>query len=1139
MWMHKRFRMKHREISQLILDSINRTDPDALELMILRAVRIGVNLQRLEQEDAEGIGEIRADFTAFVTEVLRRWGSSGSSMKQLTQCAWLVMLFLPEGKSSYMRLLKKALGLRFWWAGEPPQEFWTAAGDMVRWCAEKDMRREWFQAVENLRNLVRKYLRANRGQKRKVILVCLRDLHREKPELAEKICEEFAPCFTGTEELAAFAWEYALTARALNKKEAADRWLECCGELYESRQGEDRERCVFALALLHSRRLEYDRSARSEVFLRELFSPEAKQRYGIPDAHWELLLTRVRSVLLRHDMRNYTLKNHAEMLRDHYRCCVSGAGHSRDGTMSLRCAENMMSAYYLELGEYLLAEQHKRAALEAVPPPGTAAIPDNLTLVSELVSFYLLVNDREQVEKFLPVLQDRVDEKGVSDEERLQWYSVICTARATLGQLKEEDKELFRELVRSAYKTVCRADYYRELREGGLDLARALFRAIGILLEEGENTPEQLRSFLEILDYYQNRSLVYEMDDELMVDICWQQALIHLHRNDPEAARYANMSLNYCRNLAEFGPRALTSLRMAATAFYRQQDGVLARTVARSATQRITEAWQNVTAYLNDHRICQVLAGVPRHYNVFYAMEYALGGPEAAYDQLLRFKDLPALVGRERNRFLQGPGVDRKLLEKVRRLQDALTEAKMADALRGGNTAEEISRKLRQAETEFAETFPRGVPFTEISLGRLFEKLKPREAVIEYYFSCAPDAIPGEEMENPVLDIFLLTRKDGVPRLDSIRIADGGKILRDALAFTDTMHNAGTSPHMSRQDALRQELYDALLAPVVSALDWVEEIYLAPDRALCNLPFEILFSDDSGMLPERFRVSRLICGRDLLYFEEDGGGGSGCFVLGDPDYMAAKGEQINDRFRGSVGGLEPVPALPFSAVEARRVAGRCRTGAVLGREATKYALQEAGRSRIIHLATHAQFDHKFTSDSLYSSSLIFAGYNHWLRTGRMSVYCGNGLLTADEISRMDLRGTQLVVLSACNSAMADYSSGSIQGLLSAFSAAGVRWVVTHIWQARDLTTPILMDALYDAYLRQGMDVPEALCYARDYLCRVSVGKLRENGWLDPVEDPRLSAQDREELERLSRERDRRRPFADECFWGGFICHRCK
>ena len=102
----------------------------------------------------------------------------------------------------------------------------------------------------------------------------------------------------------------------------------------------------------------------------------------------------------------------------------------------------------------------------------------------------------------------------------------------------------------------------------------------------------------------------------------------------------------------------------------------------------------------------------------------------------------------------------------------------------------------------------------------------------------------------------------------------------------------------------------------------------------------------------------------------------------------------------------------------------------------------------------------------------------------------------------------------------------------------MRWVISHLWEADDFATAILMDAFYDALQAKGMSVPEALQYARTYLRCATIGQLRAAGWFDAAQEQNLPEEAASLLRQYARSNDRRIPFADECYWGGFICHKC-
>ena len=218
-----------------------------------------------------------------------------------------------------------------------------------------------------------------------------------------------------------------------------------------------------------------------------------------------------------------------------------------------------------------------------------------------------------------------------------------------------------------------------------------------------------------------------------------------------------------------------------------------------------------------------------------------------------------------------------------------------------------------------------------------------------------------------------------------------------------------------------------------------------------------------------------------------------------------------------------------------RIGGRIYTGV----SATKNVILSAHGYENIHIATHGYFDMENEEISLYSSWLAFTGIKNWYRTGRENPVYGNGLLTADEVSRMNLTSTKLVVLSSCLSGMNEvlFPAG-FHGMVSALSAAGVKYVISSLWSVNDLATAIFMDAFYAYYADGENEPPMALRKAQEYLRNVTIEELRTQGWFRGNTYQLLDDDSQKFMESLEGKNGRWKPFRKEEFWGGFVCCQC-
>jgi CHAT domain-containing protein len=112
------------------------------------------------------------------------------------------------------------------------------------------------------------------------------------------------------------------------------------------------------------------------------------------------------------------------------------------------------------------------------------------------------------------------------------------------------------------------------------------------------------------------------------------------------------------------------------------------------------------------------------------------------------------------------------------------------------------------------------------------------------------------------------------------------------------------------------------------------------------------------------------------------------------------------------------------------------------------------------------------------SGLAFAGARTWLG----SIWASeeeNGLLTSEEVLGLDLSGTELTVLSACDSARGDSVPGEgVFGLRRAFTVAGSQTLIMSCWPILDAVTSELMDELYERLL-DGKGRAAALRFAQE------------------------------------------------------------
>ena len=128
------------------------------------------------------------------------------------------------------------------------------------------------------------------------------------------------------------------------------------------------------------------------------------------------------------------------------------------------------------------------------------------------------------------------------------------------------------------------------------------------------------------------------------------------------------------------------------------------------------------------------------------------------------------------------------------------------------------------------------------------------------------------------------------------------------------------------------------------------------------------------------------------------------------------------------------------------------------------------------------------------SGLLFSGCNRTVRHEKVPDEEEDGILTAQEISTLDLRGLDLVVLSACQTGLGDIVSGEgVFGLQRGFKKAGAKTIIMSLWNVNDESTMKMMTSFYHHYL-EGMSKQDAFHTAQDELRKASPSQQERPDW---------------------------------------------
>jgi CHAT domain-containing protein/Tfp pilus assembly protein PilF len=427
--------------------------------------------------------------------------------------------------------------------------------------------------------------------------------------------------------------------------------------------------------------------------------------------------------------------------------------------------------------------------------------------------------------------------------------------------------------------------------------------------------------------------------------------------------------------------------------------------------------------------------------------------------------------------------------------------------------------QLQQQSTQLeAELNNRSATFrTEnqpITLAAVQKQIPVDAALVELvsYKPFNPKAKLADRFGKPRYAAYILSPQGTIQAVD---LGDAAAIDLQAEAFRQALRSRD-----SRVKAIARQLDAVVMQPIRAKLGNTRNLLISPDSQLNLIPFAALVDEQNRYLVETYDINYLTSGRDLLRLQTPIASRQPPVLMANPDY-AASGDPASAqmvRKGGAIASNKPatlvaattptaargtnqrstdlatlrVEALPGTLAEANAIAPKLKGAIVLtGAQATENALKQVQAPRILHIATHGFFladaaptniasrspmlspllneANSFggirpptsgnTENALLRSGLALAGFN------RRQSGSEDGVLTAQEAAGLDLHGTQLVVLSACETGIGNVANGEgVYGLRRAFVLAGAASQLTSLWQVSDDGTKDLMVQYYDRLL---------------------------------------------------------------------------
>jgi CHAT domain-containing protein/Tfp pilus assembly protein PilF len=313
--------------------------------------------------------------------------------------------------------------------------------------------------------------------------------------------------------------------------------------------------------------------------------------------------------------------------------------------------------------------------------------------------------------------------------------------------------------------------------------------------------------------------------------------------------------------------------------------------------------------------------------------------------------------------------------------------------------------------------------------------------------------------------------------------------LGDAAAIDREVERLRRALHTPTNTDVRhagRALDDLVMRPLRGLLGETRHLLLSADGVLNLVPFGALVDEQGRYLVENYAFVYLTSGRDLLRLHTSVASREAAVVVANPAFEdsgspAGDGSSSPSARRSADLTDAVFEPLPGTQQEAMALTALLPNVTVLtGAQATEGQLKRVRGPRILHIATHGFFladqperpegsRDLLAENPLLRSGLALAGANQRAGAGGE-----DGVLTALEAAGLDLSGTRLVVLSACETGVGEVRNGDgVYGLRRALVLAGVESQVMSLWQVSDEATRDLMVGYYER-LQRGAGRAEAL-----------------------------------------------------------------
>ncbi|MBU5477680.1 CHAT domain-containing protein [Eubacterium sp. MSJ-13] len=406
---------------------------------------------------------------------------------------------------------------------------------------------------------------------------------------------------------------------------------------------------------------------------------------------------------------------------------------------------------------------------------------------------------------------------------------------------------------------------------------------------------------------------------------------------------------------------------------------------------------QQCQYYIDNDRMLEALANAEGAFVFAYSSLVKNMPIEVRFEYILNYKNLLPTIVRYRDNQISNNTELCEILKEVNNVKDLI--AQMSSSLFSQTANKENIEDLQVRLTELGNLFSakygkrnkiphysvyefeRSVPEHSIVLDMFFSKsdlyLQPIEDIVQSY-------------DYDMLECFIWIKERELT-LQYHKNENITELMESLEEFLKVVQD----PHRKYRKRAG-DVYTKLFGDCMDDVTRIETIYICPHTVDANVPFDVVLMQNPKL--QGCKIVYMQTMREIFYRNEDSKLTDIC-IVGNPSYSLK--DNYSEDIKSGKRGMHLVP-LPFSEYEARSIANIYGKECYIGKKAMKGCIKSG--YRMFHIATHGFKEREDIENVWYSSALSFAGIVDWMDSGIERGEYGNGILTADEISRLDLGG---------------------------------------------------------------------------------------------------------------------------------------